>query len=132
MLAELRSEIAADLKAGGMENVDDYTVNSPKPPCALVTPAPSYLAQGRGEDGAVYGEYDVGIDVLLLASRDVNKKNAALIDALIEQALAALLTKNRDVTRVTRPGVVTMPETGIKYLGAVITIAETWEAPNGS
>jgi hypothetical protein len=132
MLAELRAEIADELKAGGFDNVADYTVNSPRPPCAVVIPSQNYLVAGSDDQGNVYGEFNVGIDVLILASRDVNKKNAAQMDALLEKGLAALLAQDRDVQRVTRPGVVTMPETGIKYLGAVVTIAETWEAPDGS
>lgn len=130
MLAELRADVAGELEAGDVKAYD-YTADSPRPPCAVVVPSPSYLVKGTDDDGFVFGEYGVGLDVLLLVARDVNKKNAARMDALIEQALGVLLSNNRDVVRVARPDVVTLG--GIKYLGAFITIADTWEAPrNGS
>lgn len=128
MLAELREEIAADLNGGErIKKAYDYTADSPRPPCAVVVPSPSYLVKGSADDQNVFDEHNVNLDVLLLAARDVTKKNAAQMDALIEEALTVLLSKNRDVLRVTRPDVVTLG--GIKYLGAFITIADTWEAP---
>lgn len=129
MLSALRAEVRADLETE-FEHAYDYTANEPKMPCAIVVPGQPYLEKRRAtdEDPPAFdeiGDYNAVLDVLLLAARDVNKANAALMDGLIEQGLLAL--KDRDVRRVSQPAVVTI--SGIKYLGAFITISETWEAP---
>lgn len=125
MLTELRLAIANELKAGGFERAYEYVADTITPPCAVVVPGQPYVEQRPGTQGFTFGELSVTVDVLLVAARDINKKNAAKVDDLVELGLAAL--KDREVVRVSRPDIATL--SGIKYLGSVLTINETTEAP---
>lgn len=130
MLTELRTEINDALKAG--ENMPagfttyEYVAEGVTPPCGVVVPAQSYIRKpGPQYPDIPFGHVGVGIDVLLLTTREAAKTEAALADQIIEASLRAL--RKYRIIGVSQPGVVTL--SGSKFIGSVLSIEEITEEP---
>lgn len=125
-LGAIRTDVADRLIAVGIKAID-YTSEVITPPSAAVVPGQPYLTWG--DDGSTFSEpVLVHIDVLLIVSREVNKKAAKDVDELVTKALGALLAEpSYDVTEVSQPGVVNL--SGSKFMGSVITIQQSTEEP---
>lgn len=120
MLTDERTTIAGILDDAGLRSAE-YVGVTLAPPCAAVVPHQPYVRAGTPTDRVPFGHFIVGIDVLLLASREASKTAAASIDQQIETALAALA--DYDIAQVSQPGVVTL--NGAKFIGAVINLEIT-------
>ena len=127
MLSEIRTQIAADLKAVGIESVE-YTSEALRPPVAAVVPSQPYLEWGVSQV-TFAAPVTVRLDVLLLiAELGSGKQEAAVIDQRIETAVAALRAKGRRIRRVTQPGVLHIEKAG-DFTGAVIQIEQDTTEP---
>jgi hypothetical protein len=129
VLTELRASVRDALTAADV-TAYEYMGEAFTPPCAVVVPSEPYV-QAPGEGRSIpFGRVQVGIDVGLLVPRGEAKAEAAAIDALIEQAYRAIQPLNQmTIRRVSRPVVVTNPNSGSKYLGSVLTIEALAEEP---
>ena len=123
-LTSLRTDVAADLTAAGVRSVE-YVGETITPPCAVVVPGQPYIVQPSRSNGIPFGHVLVRVDVLLLVGNEAARSAAERIDQLVETAYAAL--EDRDVTQVSRPGIV--PLNGAKFVGSTITIEDVTEAP---
>lgn len=126
MLTALRVRVSDALKAGDVPAFE-YVGEAINPPCAAVVPAEPYMRWQNGDRTVPFGHVAVGVDVLLLAATQTAKGAAAAVDALIEEALAALDAADITPTSVSRPGVVTL--SGSKFIGSVLSIEEITEEP---
>lgn len=122
MLTQLRLDVSEALVAGGLKSAE-YVAETITPPIAVVVPGAPYIVTSG--EGVPFGHVRVRHDVLLVSHRGANKKAAALIDSMIETALAAL--NDYDVTDVAQPGLVEL--SGSKFMGSVVSIEQIVKEP---
>lgn len=115
-LTELRTDIANALNEAGIRSVD-YGDTKLNPNMAVVVPGDDYISQQSG-DG--FGEFSIGIRVLLLGPKATPAMQAQVMDDLILKAFFAL-SNDFDIERLSAPDEVTL--NGVTYFGAVIDIA---------
>lgn len=126
-LEDDRAEVAGKLDglevelAGGTATLKalDYMSENVEPPVFVVVPGSPYL-QPSGET-VRFGHKLVTWQVVVLVTREASKAAAAAIDALVLAAWDAL-EDDYDVISASQPGTVTYPNSGLKFLGSVITV----------
>lgn len=114
-LTELRTDIANALNEAGIRSVD-YGDTKLSPNIAVVVPGDDYISQRSG-DG--FGEFNIGIRVLLIGPKATPAMQAKGMDDLILKAFFAL-NDHFDIVRVSPPDEVTL--NGTTYFGAVLEI----------
>lgn len=115
-LTELRTDIANALNEAGIRSVD-YGTTKVGENMAIVVPSDDYISQRSG-DG--FGEFNIGIRVLLLGPKATAAMQAKVMDDLLLKAFFAL-SDDFDIERVSAPDEVTL--NGATYYGAMIEIA---------
>lgn len=132
MLTEHRTAIKTALEAGSGKpqgfRAFEYVGESLDPPCAAIVPAEPYLRAPDANEKIPFRRVVLGIDVLLISSREDAAKAAQLQDDLIEFAYRVLhVDGDYTVARVSRPGVITV--SGSKFVGSVLSIEQLTEEP---
>jgi hypothetical protein len=116
ILTELRAQVVQALKEAELKAIE-YTEKI-TPPCALVLPAERYVIPNQ--EGNTFGEWTVGIRVLLVAPKGTPAFMANKIDEMIGKAVFALAQQEVNVTNVSAP--YTLEFFGNEYFGSVIEI----------
>ena len=127
-LTDYRNQVRDVLTAAGIKALE-YTSSAMTPPLAAVVPSQPYLTWGDGDNQAAFAyPMRVRLDVLLIGHQQGDAKaDAAGLDLLIVQAVAALSAAGIEPRRVTRPGELTVG--GVKYLGAVVSVQQDTAEP---
>lgn len=116
-LTSLREEIVDVLTEAGIK-ASEYVQENIVPPVAVVIPATPYITLPEGKNP--FGEYNVNMQILLIAGKGTNKTAANKIDSMIVDVLDAL--EDWDITEVTAPQEVRLK--GTPFMGAVVTLEQ--------
>lgn len=128
MFAELRESVSEDLQAEQLRTAT-YVGEALEPPVAVVVPAQPYIVYpGQTQRDVPFGHVLIRLDVLLVAGQESAKGVADRIDQMTEAALRGL--RDRDVVRVTRPGLTKLRRNGPELVAAAVTIEEVTEEPS--
>lgn len=116
-LNSLREDVKAALGEAGIRAIE-YAESKVVPPIAVVVPDDPYVIASTGN---TFGQYSVGIRVLLIGGKGTNKVAANELDGMIEKAVLAL--EDFDVTEVSAPGETIL--NGTSHFGSIISIEAT-------
>ncbi|AOZ63671.1 hypothetical protein SEA_WEASELS2_82 [Rhodococcus phage Weasels2] len=116
-LREARKLIKEALEDSGIKAVD-YNESNIIPPVAIIVPNEEYILQ-PGKTQKLNEEMNVGLSILLVASRGLEPKNGDELDDLIQTAYV-ILGKFLDIDTASGPGQVSIKNN--KYLGSVMQV----------
>lgn len=119
-LNSLRAEVKQVLEGAGIRAIE-YAENKVVPPIAVVVPDEPYIVRPEASRANTFGEFNVGIRVLLIAGKGTSKVQANELDSMIEKAVVAL--EDFDVVEVTAPGETVL--NGVSHFGSIISIEAT-------
>lgn len=97
-LATHRATVSAALTAAGLQAFD-HLPDRLAPPCAVIAGADPYLTS----EGAPFGSVRMRLEVRLVTRPGANEQVITDLDALIEDAIAALDTTTWAVEEVSQP-----------------------------
>ena len=117
-LAGVRAAIATALSGLGVP-VHTYPPGTVSPPCVLLVPGSPYLDPGTG-----WGTSEVGIDVRIVVNASAGPDAMERLDALVDAAVAALVTAKVGVQSVGAP--TTSDDSGVVV--ADIPTLTAWKA----
>lgn len=115
-LTTIRTDVKAALDLAGLK-ATEYVNENIVPPVCVVVPANPYITMPEGQNP--FGQYSVGIHVLVIGGKGTNKTAASQIDSLLCTVIDTL-EEDWDITEVTAPQEMSLK--GIAYIGAVVTL----------
>lgn len=116
MIADLREQLAADLREAVGVPVHAGWPDRLTPPCVLLTPPQTtYVTAGPN-----FGEFSVSLDMALMVPKASPAEALSTLDALIETALT--YSADWSLSGVDGPAVVSV--NGIEYLGTVAHLSK--------
>jgi hypothetical protein len=87
------------------------------PPAVIVLPGTPYLASS-----GTFGTFALGLEVVLVASANVNETGATTLDQLVDDAVVALVNAGLSVSEVSEPW--QLSSGNASYLAATITTTQ--------
>lgn len=118
-LTAMRTQVATDL-APLDATIYDAWPDEPQLPCVYVSPPlDAYVRAGQ-----TFGDYVLSIDLVILVDHGEPDASLALLETLIEDAIAN--TMDWALTGVDPPSPLTMTESGAEYLGTLVHISKAF------
>lgn len=117
-LKTARKDILETLEQAGIKAIA-YDADTIIPPVAIVVPDDQYiLPPARNQR---MKQWNIGISILLIASKGTANRNADELDDLIEKTVLVLANYDSiDIAGVTGPGKVRVK--GSDYLGSIVSV----------
>lgn len=117
-LSNGRNDIKETLEEVGIKAVA-YDTENILPPCAIVVPDGNYI--NLPTISQRMNQWNVGISILLIASRGTDKRNADELDDLIEKTVLCLNDKKGiDIDAVSAPQLLQLKKND--YFGSIVSV----------
>lgn len=118
-LSQARQDIKESLEEIGIKAVAYDLTENLIPPVALVVPDENYINLPAVSQRM--NQWNVGISILLIASRGTDKRNADELDDLIENTILMLNDKKGiDIESVSSPGQLQLKKND--YFGSIVSV----------